>query len=773
MKIRLMLSAVVLVVLFSTAPGHGFYNIETVNLIEIAFAEPNWDEILDSLYAEGNKERLVGTVTINGVRFDSVGVRYKGNSSYNPSRVKNPFNVKLDHIIEDQLLDGYGTLRLANVFKDPSFIRETVSYEIARKYMPGSRANYANIYVNGILIGLYTSVQDVDKLYMRTHFCCDENARFKGEMSGHVQMAGWKYLGPDSSSYFGYYKLESNSGWSELIEFLDTLNNNTPAVEQVLNVDRHLWMLAFDILMVNLDAPINMPQNYYLYKDVSGRFNPIVWDLNENFGVFRNLAGSGLLSVTQMQQLDPFLHSTNPDYPICSRILPDPRFRKMYVAHMKTMIEECFTGDWYRDRALEVQAIIDAHVQADPHKFYTYNDFLNNINRSVGSGPQSIVGITQLMNTRVAFLLGRPEFQAAAPAISNVSHTPSSVPPNSEVRFTAEVDDGDSVLLGYRQNAAAMFEKVRMLDDGKHGDRAAGDGVYGVLIRVGAGDVHYYIYAENDEAAEFSPERAEFEYYTLPVVGNVVVNEFLAINDTTVPDPSGQYDDWIELYNNSGTPVSLEGYHLSDDSTDLAKWTFPGVSIPAGDYLIVWADNDLGQPGLHAGFKLSGSGEMILLSEPDRTIVDMVVFGQQTADISFGRYPNGTGPFILMSPTFGAENDSGIGVREVRPEMPLACLLERIAPNPFDDYTTISFHLPVRSRVSLRVYDAAGRVVATLVNGEKEAGSYKAEFSARTGSLEDSKGLSTGVYFAKLVVLPTTGGHIGNYEETKKLVLME
>jgi spore coat protein CotH len=142
-----------------------FYNINIINNIDIIFERDNWDRTLDQLYAAGEEERLVGTALINGVRFDSVGVRYKGNSSYRANQIKNPLNIKLDHIISDQTLDGYGTLKLANAFKDPSFVREVLSYEIARKYLPASKANFAKVSINGTYLGLYTSVQSVDTFF--------------------------------------------------------------------------------------------------------------------------------------------------------------------------------------------------------------------------------------------------------------------------------------------------------------------------------------------------------------------------------------------------------------------------------------------------------------------------------------------------------------------------------------------------------------------------------------------------------------------------------
>lgn len=283
------LAGVLLIIFSSTKSlGQGFYDINTINTVELTFTESNWDYLLDNLVSAGNEERLIATAVINGVTYDSVGVRYKGNSSYRANQIKNPLNIKLDYMIDGQVLENYGTLKLANVYKDPSFVREVLGYEIARNYFPASQANFANVYINGTHLGLYTNDQDVDKFFMRTHFYSDENARIKGEINSSGTPTGgvWEYYDEDSSNYYGSYSLESDYGWQDLIWFLDTLNNENEHVSQVLNIDRHLWFLAFSNLLVNLDGPINNPQNYYIYKDDVGRFNPIPWDLNESFGVF-------------------------------------------------------------------------------------------------------------------------------------------------------------------------------------------------------------------------------------------------------------------------------------------------------------------------------------------------------------------------------------------------------------------------------------------------------------------------------------------------------
>ena len=111
---KLIVTLILAVVLAVPVLGQSFYDVDSVRTLQLVFAQSNWDQILDSLYLAGFEERLLGTLYIDGVQYDSVGVRYKGNSTFNPNQVKNPFNIKLDYIKDDQLIQGYGTLKLAN-----------------------------------------------------------------------------------------------------------------------------------------------------------------------------------------------------------------------------------------------------------------------------------------------------------------------------------------------------------------------------------------------------------------------------------------------------------------------------------------------------------------------------------------------------------------------------------------------------------------------------------------------------------------------------------
>lgn len=651
-----------------------FYDLEEIQTIEITFAENNWDQLMDIAYAADAGYIMAESITINGITFDSIGVKYKGNSTYNTNQIKNPWHIELD-TYKDQEYDGYTDIKLANCAKDPSFLRDVLGYQILRQYMEAPHANFANLYVNGNLIGLYSNTESISKKFMNSRFGSKENTRFKcsppdGAGPQSNDLPNLEYLGQDSTDYYDAYELKSDAGWQELIDLCDTIENHIDELERMLDIDRALWMLAFDNTIVNLDSYIgNFAQNYYLYRSDYGQFLPVVWDLNESFGVFSNTGSGNLNGTTAKQQMSHTLHENDNDYPLIQNLLAVPRYKRMYLAHMKTLLLENFDNGTYYTKALALQESIDEAVQADGNKFYTYANFVSNLTNDIGGGGGpgggNVPGITNLMDGRSTYLLGLNDFTNVEPEISNIELSNETPDLEETITITASTTNSNTVLLGYRVSAlTAPFTKIEMFDDGAHGDGEANDGVYGADINITSPFMEYFIYAENDDIGMFSPRRAEFEYHTIEAfstsVSGVVINEFMASNDATEADQDGEFEDWIELYNNGTESLDLSGYYLTDDAEDLTQWEFPaGTSIDAGGYLTVWADDDEDQEGLHTNFKLSASGESVLFVNPDgASIIDGIEYTDQSTDISYGRFPNGTGAFEIMNPTFNAMNTS-------------------------------------------------------------------------------------------------------------------
>lgn len=106
-----------------------------------------------------------------------------------------------------------------------------------------------------------------------------------------------------------------------------------------------------------------------------------------------------------------------------------------------------------------------------------------------------------------------------------------------------------------------------------------------------------------------------------------LITEFMAANDTALPDGDGNFSDWIELHNPTASTVQLDGWHLTDDVEELDQWTFPLKTLDPGQYLVVFASNQVADDYvdaggyLHTNFALKASGESVLLTDDMQSVV--------------------------------------------------------------------------------------------------------------------------------------------------------
>jgi hypothetical protein len=699
--------------------SQNFYDRSTIQLIEIFFASPTWDAQLDAA-AINDAFIIADSVRINGVVYDSVGVKYKGNSSYNPNNNKNPLHIELDYIHGSYDYQGYTNIKLQNGYQDPSMIREVLSYAVLEQYMDCPKANFANVYVNGTLRGLYSNAESINDKFNAEHYYSEDGTFFKCNPIGGAGPGGGgispdlKWINTDSVSYYNGYELKSTYGWADLVNLINVLNNNFTQIESVLDVDRALWMLAFNNVLVNLDSYSGaFRQNYYLYNDLNDRMVPTIWDLNMSFAGFPGGTGSGAYTATT---LDPMSNSTSANHPLILKMLGDPVYKRMYMAHLRTIVQEIFASGDYLNTANSIRTTIDAAVQADPYKFYTYTQFQNSLTTSVtGGGPgggTSIPGLQQLMTARVSFFSTNSNYILSAPTITAYAASNLSPILGETIYITATCTNENQVYLGYRFDHPLKFNRILMYDDGLHGDGSAGDHVFGVALTMTAAVMEYYIYAENSLAGIFSPQRAEHEFHTLlvnapiAVVGNVVINELMSDNFSTAFDDFGESNDWIEFYNTTSSALNLSGLFLTDDVLNVTKWQFPvGSIIEPNGFLIVWADMDTLQNGLHANFKLSNGGESLYFTN-GTSVFDLIDFPALNPDQVYARCPD-AGTFTYSTPTFAAANNCYLQTDEINGDF------VSVFPVPVLDILNVKTNFEGEKNVKL--IDLNGRLLASYI----------------------------------------------------------
>ncbi|MFM8685291.1 MAG: lamin tail domain-containing protein, partial [Bacteroidota bacterium] len=248
-----------------------------------------------------------------------------------------------------------------------------------------------------------------------------------------------------------------------------------------------------------------------------------------------------------------------------------------------------------------------------------------------------------------------------------------------------------SVRLNYAEGWVGNFQRMPMWDDGLHFDSLPGDGLYGAELPGLAAMTVVRYYAEavannTTQSLTFFPAGAEHDVMVYRVQGGalrngLVINEFMAMNQGGPVDDNGENDDWIELHNVSNQAVNAGRYVLTDNPLNTTKWKFPrNTVVPAGGYLIVWADEDSSQGPYHANFKLSGLGETLYLYDSNTVLQDEVIYPNQVLDSSWARIPNGSGPFMRRAHTIAANNNFALTV----PNNVWTRLDFRLFPNPGD-----------------------------------------------------------------------------------------
>lgn len=490
------------------------YDLTHLPVIELSFVEEDWEYPLHYYHSLKKGDRHIGKVTIDGAAFDSVGVRFKGFSSYSRKNAKNPLNIKLDHIRKKAKYQKYESLKLSNGNLDPSWLREVLAYQIARKYMIAPQSNYAQVYVNGDYYGLFGNTESIDrrfaKKYLPTNKYCvivkgnSPYGPFQGKRSS------LEYLGSDSTQYFAGYELKTDHGWKDLMHLIDVLNNKPYDVHTVLNMDQAIWMLAFNNVLVNLDSYSDFQQNYYLIKDKNGRFTPIIWDLNLAFD------GLGKPNGLIMQdQYDPLAHEKDERFPLINVVLQNPTYRKIYFAHCRTILEENFSNGWYISAAEQHRQLIANYVEKDQNWAFDPEAFNANFHETYtkeGPAPFPYPGITALMEARIKYLENHPEFAKKAPVIDEVNAFNSQQDAKKLIVQVTAKNLYKGVVY-FRKKQSAAFQKMPLYDDGRHGDELANDGIYTALLPISKGKIQYYIFTENKEAVTFSPPRAAYDFY--------------------------------------------------------------------------------------------------------------------------------------------------------------------------------------------------------------------------------------------------------------------
>lgn len=406
------------------------YNIDKINEFTITFTAADWA----TLEADRQKNKMLMpnlrdfiyvhcSVTFNGQTWKDVGIRYKGNSSFNIPGVKESFKLDMNEYIPDQAMLGINKLNFNNGFKDPTMLRECMSLEMYRNAgVNAPRCAYARInYDLGDgqgprYWGLFTNIEQVDKTFLTDRFTAalNDGNLYKPDGPGAD-------LSMFSQTTFEKKTNETAADYSDIMGFIDLLKTlNDPAtikatLEPIMNVDGFLRFLAINNILTSWDAYPGTGHNYYIYNNPKNKDTPqknyweyIVWDANEAFG---NFIPMGKTAYDNLSWPWDQPYSMN-QKPLITKILMVPEWRTKLGDYTKQFLKDAkvFEPIAAQARADELHKFISDAVHQDKnYLFPTTNPdvFVQGLTQDVQGGPQGVVlPIKPYIAGRAMFLNG-------------------------------------------------------------------------------------------------------------------------------------------------------------------------------------------------------------------------------------------------------------------------------------------------------------------------------------------------------------------------------
>ncbi len=640
-----------------------------------------------------------------------IGFRLRGNTSRNSA--KKSFKVSFNTFQRGRKYHGLEKLNLNGEHNDPSIIRSKLCWDLYREMgVPASRSNHVRVFINGNYMGLYINVEHVDEQFVGQRY---------GNKNGNLFKCTWPsdltYISnnPDDYKVNGHYELKTNlvaDDYSDLAHFIEILNH-TPiqdlpcALEKIFDVDVYLRALAIDIFSGNWDGPAYNKNNFYLYHNTrTGQFEYIPYDLDNTFGV----DWFGIDWATRdIYQWSP----GNEPRPIYDRILQVPEWKDRYSFYLNYLITSLVDTNNYFPHIDSIYNLIYTYAAADSYRVLDYGftiaDFTNSYTQALGGHVTS--GLKPYIANRIQSAATQLQLNAFPPAILSEKHQH----PGNTQSFPVQVSLAKSKANAADvwviwQEASMGIDSMQLWDNGSSGDGVSQDGIYGGTIALNAGyaPVSYYFRASNTSGNTLYPCAYNLNIQRAPLP-ELAINEFMASNLTAFEDQSGETDDWIELVNYGSQTLNGAEFYLSDNSKYPSKWQLPNQNIAASSFPLIWADKQGSQGPWHSSFKLSGAGEFIGLYwklGDDYIPLDTLTYGPQTADISEGRLPDGTGTWQSLTAITPGYSNMLVGLEEaVLSDISLSAF-----PNPIADYLNVKWQSPSAVNL-LSVYNLMGVLI--------------------------------------------------------------
>lgn len=483
-------------------------NTESVNEIYLSIKDDNWKYMLDSLRFNGDEFLAIESATLNGVSYANSSISYVQQAEFKADQIQRSLWLNID---------GTKVLKLARITKDPSLVREKLATKIYNHFMVVPQVAYSKVFVNKEFYGFLMLQEQVDAAFVN-HYFNNQHASFAlktkpvysvGDHADCIKESYGSLLHESNKECLDF--LFYGADKSNIHKLSQALKEDISNIEQILDVNSALWMLALNDVTMNFNSYNGFKStNYYLVEDQFGRMNFVPFDFEMAFGAKKRVSSKSDFTMDQMATLPLAYHLENSKYPLVRNLLSNEAYFRAYISNCRAIMKAYYDDGVYLDLAKQYQAeIIDA-ISEDPFLGEKSEKMKANLIKTVGRRSQ-IPGIEEIVEARRAFLKKETILKILGPEVLEYSFVSRERFSNVKIEdFVLSVETDrytEAVKVHYRFSDKQAFITTNLMDDGQHQDQKAGDKVFGVKISPPEGyeDLEFYFELDNSKMKSFEP----------------------------------------------------------------------------------------------------------------------------------------------------------------------------------------------------------------------------------------------------------------------------
>ena len=583
---------------------------------------------------------------------ENIGFRLRGNTSLQAA--KKSFKVSFNSFSAGNRWKGLKKLNLNGEHNDVSLMRSKVCWDLLRDLnLPSSRSSYVRLYINDEFKGVYLNLEHIDDLFSEKRFSEGNGNLYKCTYPANLQ-----YEGSSAENYqIPAYELKTNTWntdtYGDLAKFITDINLQSEnelecEIHQHFNIRDYIKSYAAEVLIGHWDGYAYNNNNFYLYSNLSEeRIEWIHYDLDNTLGI--DWFGTDW----SQRNIYDWMNDWD-ERPLAELIMENEEWRNLFSNDIQSIINDYFNVSIIAEKTTYWKDLIEIYVQEDTYYSqdygFEYSDFINSDDQDWGGHVTQ--GILEYVDSRATSALNQLESLQTERGLFELSDSSPLIDETSLI-ITALADQniGTELTLYYQINGLDwLSEDMYLIDNGLY--------EYEIPIESTYELISYYVQYDGD-GLSLSYPCEPITKSVIQAISGLVINELMADNQSNLADENGDYDDWAELYNTGGI-AGLGQYYISDNPNYPNKWQLPDDLMTPESYLLLWCDDDPEEGSLHTNFKLDNNGDSLFLfttAADGYSLVDYIMFEEQTDDLSFGRSSDGAENWqVFETPTPNSTN---------------------------------------------------------------------------------------------------------------------